>query len=336
MMTAETPVKIEPSDASGRLMVAGVLEILLGCLLFFVVATMGAVLAAYANGNGSAPGQLAPNILVKALMIDVLIAVAFVWVGVGLARAQRWAWALTVSASWVWLALGSVMFVHVILTVPATSAALTDKATMPPGFALLMRIVPIATSAFTYLVVPGVLLALCHHGSVRATCERRDPRTRWTDRCPLPVLALSLLFAFSMSSPFSMSDCLPVFGIYLSGAAGVAVAVLVACLMAWLAWGTYRRQPAAWWVALVVAVVGTADMFVMYAAMDLSEMYQKMGMPAEQIEPLQKAGLFALLSRYGPWLTLASGIGFLAYLAFVRRYFGSAEVPSPSVVTGFE
>ena len=32
---------------------------------------------------------------------------------------------------------------------------------------------------------------------MRATCLRRDPKARWTDRCPMPVLALSILTAWS-------------------------------------------------------------------------------------------------------------------------------------------
>jgi hypothetical protein len=315
-------------------MVAGMFEVLLGCLLFFVVAVMGAMLAAAVNAKGSPFGQSRPTILVQALVMDVLIAVVLVWVGIGLGTARRWAWTLTVAFSWVWLAGGVVAFVYSILMAPATMAPLSDQAKLPPGFVTSMRIMSMAITACMYLVIPGALLALCHHESVRATCERRDPKIRWTDRCPLPVLALSLALAFSTTSLVSMSACLPVFGIYISGVAGVAVAVLIACLMAWLAWGTYRLQPVAWWGALVVAVVGTADSVVLYAAMDLSEMFKKMGLSAADTERVQKAGLFDGLSRYGPWLSVASGIGLVGYLIFLRRYFFGAKVPAPESAMG--
>jgi hypothetical protein len=315
-------------------MVAGMVEVLLGCLLFFVVAITGAMLAAHVSGKGSPFGESSPNILVKALVIDVLVAVVLICVGIGLGTARRWAWALTVAWSWVWLVVGAVSFVYVSLTARATQAAVAVNAKLPEGLTTFMWIVPIATSVLMYFVIPGALLALCQRESVRATCERRDPKIRWTDRCPLPVLPLSLIDAFSVSSAFSMSTCLPVFGIYVSGSAGVAVAVLMACLFAWLAWGTYRLKPAAWWGALVVVVVGTADGVFAFAAMDMSEMYKTMGITAELLESMRKAGLFDILSRYGPWLTLTSGLAALGYLMFLRRYFFRAKVPAPESALG--
>jgi hypothetical protein len=58
-------------------------------------------------------------------------------------------------------------------------------------------------------------------------------------------------------------------------------------------------------------------------------MYKKMGMPADQIELMQKAGVLDILSRWGPWLGVAGGIVWLGYLLFVRRYFFRGEVPAP-------
>jgi hypothetical protein len=329
MATTDQSVTTNSPDRIGRLMVAGMILVLLGCLLFFVVAMMGAMLAANAHAKGSPFGESSPGILVKALVLDVLIAVALIWVGIGLGTARRWAWTLTVAWSWVWIAMGAVSIVYVILTIPATQAAVAEKAGLPPGFTTLMSIVPILISAGLYFVLPAALLVLCQQESVRATCERRDPKLRWTDRCPLPVLAVSLMFAFSVSSLFSLATCLPVFGLYITGAAAVTAAVLIAGVFAWLAWGTYRLQPAAWWGALVVAVVGMADAVFTFAAMDVAVMYKEMGMSAEMVEAMQKAGLFATFSRYGPWLSLASGIGSLGYLIYLRRYFFRTPTPTP-------
>ncbi len=215
----------------------------------------------------------------------------------------------------------------------ATQAAALEKPGCRRGFTTFLWIMPIAISVLMYFVIPGLLACPVPRESVRATCERRDPRSAGPTTVPCPCL-LSLLYAFSVISAFSMSACLPVFGVYLSGSAGVAVAVLIACLFAWVAWGTYRLQPAAWWGALVVVVVGTADGVFAFAAMDISEMYKKMGIAAEMLESMRKAGLFDILSRYGPWLSLTSGLAALGYLMFLRRYFFGAKVGAPESALG--
>ncbi len=69
-------------------MVAGMFEVLLGCLLFFVVAIMGATLAP-CRREGVALWDSSPNILIKALVMDVLMAVVLIWVGIGLGTAGR-------------------------------------------------------------------------------------------------------------------------------------------------------------------------------------------------------------------------------------------------------
>jgi hypothetical protein len=148
---------------------------------------------------------------------------------------------------------------------------------------------------------------------------------------------MSLFFAFgvvSLLSPATWQWTLPLFGIHLSGAAGAAIAVLIAGVNAYLAWGTYRLKPAAWWAALVVTVVGSADLVLVTATTDLFEMYKKVGLPAEDIEIMRKAGLFDSMSRWEPWLGAVGAIACVGYLLFVRRYFFGAKVPAPESALG--
>jgi hypothetical protein len=50
-------------------------------------------------------------------------------------------------------------------------------------------------------------------------------------------------------------------------------------------------------------------------------MYEKMRMPAAQLEMLRKSGLIEALSRWMPWMGLVFGVIWLGYLLYVRRYF---------------
>ena len=252
MSTNQAPAPVGFPDRSGRLMVAGVFEIVLGGFCLLLATMMGALLAA--QGHLQLQPFQGPSLpaLLSSVVIYLLAAVVFVCVGIGLARARRWAWAMTVAWSWVWLVLGAVAVVLICLMGQGIWAATAEKGKLPPQAASAMRIASTVVFTCAYVGVPGILLALCHHKSVRATCERRDAKTRWTDRCPLPVLALSLMFAFSFLSMFSLAAyrwTFPLFGSSVSGATGAALAVLIAVVLAYLAWGTYRLQPAAWWCA---------------------------------------------------------------------------------------
>jgi hypothetical protein len=78
---------------------------------------------------------------------------------------------------------------------------------------------------------------------------------------------------------------------------------------------------AAWWGTLLLLSAGTLNMVVTFSRTDLMEMYEKMGMPADQLEMIQKTGIVESMSHWGPWMGLVGGAAWLGYLLYVRRYF---------------
>ena len=124
-----------------------------------------------------------------------------------------------------------------------------------------------------------------------------------------------------MSSVVAYGCVMPLFGVFISGAAGAVVILLIALVLAYLAWGTYRLQMAAWWGTLLLGIAGTLNMVVTFSRTDLMAMYEKMGMPADQLEMMRKTGFVELMSHWGPWMGLVSGAVWLGYLLYVRRYF---------------
>jgi len=313
-------------DRSTRLLILGAFQVLLGCLcgLFALMMLMVAV-SGQAPGAQPQPRQAMNMQTAFPGIFYLLLAVAFIWVGVGLARARRWAWTLTVVLSWMWLIMG--LFSMVAFTFfmgPETWAAIAQQGKMPPEAVMAMRITAGAFLTCTYILLPGVFVIFCNHQSVRATCQRRDPKVPWTDRCPMPVLALSIIHAFAFASMFSVVPygcVMPIFGVFLSGAAGAVVLLLIELVLAYLAWGTYRLQMAAWWGTLLLWIAGTVNMVVTFARTDLMEMYQKMGMPADQLEMIRKSGVVEAMNRGAPWIGLVVGAAWAAYLIYVRRYF---------------
>jgi hypothetical protein len=314
MSTAQPPTatSVYP-DRSTRLMLLGIFQVLLGCLCG-LMAVMMVALSLVGPMDRAPQGQpMNSQMMVPAMVFYFPLAVAFIWLGIGLVRAHRWAWTLTVVLSWMWLIMGVVSLVMFEFFIE-----------MPPEVPTGVRIFLGAVIATMYILVPGVFLVLCHHESVRATCQRRDPKIRWTDLCPMPVLALSIMLAVSvvsMSSVLAYGCVLPVFGFLISGAAGAVAIVLIALVLSYLALGTYQLQMSAWWGTLLLGITGTLNMVVTCLRTDLIEMYQKTGMTTDQLEMMRKTGFVQSMSQWGPWMALVGGAGWLGFMLYVRRYF---------------
>ena len=118
-----------------------------------------------------------------------------------------------------------------------------------------------------------------------------------------------------------MGSVISIFGTLLSGLVGTGVVLLLALVLAYLAWGTYRLQMAAWWGTLLIGIAVAANMAITYWRGHLMDMYEKMGFPADQMDLIRKSGIVESMSRWGPWLALAGGAVWLGYLLYVRRYF---------------
>jgi hypothetical protein len=323
---AATPVL---PDRSFRLMLFGIFQIVLGGLCGLMGLMMFAVTALGPAARAPQGQAMDAQSMIPAMAFYVVLAVGFIWLGIGSVKARRWAWTLTVVFSWMWLIMGVLAFAAFVVFVgPMMSAAMPQQANVPPE-ALAMTIVMIriisgAVVAGIYVLLPAIFLIFCQRESVRATCQRRDPKTRWTDRCPMPVLALSILLAFSVvSMPSAMvyGPVVPLFGIFASGPAGWAVILLVTLVMAYLAWGAYRLQMAAWWGMLLLCIVGAVNMAVTFSQRDVMEMYEAMRIPAAQLEMMRKSGMIEMMSRWMPWMGLVGGAVWLGYLLYVRRYF---------------
>jgi hypothetical protein len=308
-------------DRSTRLIVLGIVQILLGCLCGLLAVLMVAV---NSLGQMAKPPHAQPMTtaaMIQVMVIYLSLAVTLIWLGIGLARARRWAWTLTVLLSWIWLIIGAIASVTVVFFMGKAFEGVAQQGKLPPGALMAMRITAGSVVAFIYILLPAVFLLLCQHESVRATCRRKDPKIRWTDRCPMPVLALSILLAWSivsMSTLVAYRCAVPLFGVIISGAAG-AVAILLIALV--LAWGTYRLQRTAWWGTLLLGIVGTVNTVVTFSRIDLMKFYETMGMPADQLEMIRKMGIAEFMSHGGLWLAIAGGAAWVGYLLYLRRYF---------------
>jgi hypothetical protein len=311
-------------DRLGGLVAFGIIEILMGLgacvmglLIFFVSATL--------MKDQAAPPK-------AGILLYLVIGALLIWLGIGALLARRWARALNLIFGWFWLVVGLVAGATLLFTLPSM---LDHMGQSLPGsgesrFVKWFTLVFVGLfSLVFYVLIPGAMVLFYRSPHVKATCEARDPKTRWTDRCPLPLLALSLMYGFGVLFLLIFMPAygfiFPFFGTLLSGAPGALAVGVTALLVAYSSIGFYRLQSLAWWVALGISLVGFASSFVTFSQIGLLEIYQRMGFPAQQIEAIRKTGL--LDSNFILVQLSLSAVLTVGYLLWARKFLKRSEVP---------
>jgi uncharacterized membrane protein len=309
----------EYRDRTTGLIVFGILEILFGffCWLFVPLLLLSMAFASRRGGAPVPPFGIAPAVAVYSLGGTVLI-----WLGIGSVLGRRWARALWVCVSGVGLAAGVLAIPFgvyaTVVNLPQTMAASARGRTLSTP---LVQLIVLGFLVLFYVLIPGTLFLFYRSPHVKRTCEAKDPKERWTDRCPLPVLALSLFTALGggmvlMILPFF--DKFPVFGLIARGATGTALMVAYAATMLYVAWGLYRLRIGAWGLFLVVLTLVTLSGIMTVWHYDMRELYMKMG-----FEP-GMAARAGELAQGMKWMNLIWFLPWLGWVLYVRRYFAKA------------
>lgn len=314
-------------DRSTGLVVFGILTILLGCLagLFVPLMLVGQMASAKATG---APTPI--STILPAMFTYGILAVALVWLGIGSIMARRWARALLLIFSWSWLVMGLFVLVFMAFLMPKMLANLPSSGTtghpaMPPAVIAGMMVGMFLVFGVIFVILPAVWTFFYNSRHVKATCETRDPVTRWTDACPLPVLGFCLWLAFSVPMmlimPLAGHGVMPFFGMFLTGVPGTMLCLVIAVIWSYAAWSLYKLEQRGWWLILIALCVFMVSAFVTFARHDMMEMYRLMGYPEVQIEQIQKSGL--LVGNRMTWLMACSMLPFLGYLLFIKKFLRS-------------
>ncbi len=310
-------------DRSTGLKIFGILTIGLGGLaaLMCLLMILGAVIQ-------TTTAHVPFSTILPGLIIYGVVAVALVWLGIGSFLAKRWARALMIIFSWSWLIVGIlaiIMMAFVLPKIAANASALQGSSHGPPIGNMLYVIFAIefVIFAFLFIVLPAIWTYFYSSHHVKGTVHWRDPQPDWTDACPLPVLAFCLWMLFYALTVLSMivtaHGVAPFFGIFITGLAGRTYYVGLAAIFLIAASLLYRVDLRGWWLSLFGFLVFVISGIITYSYHDISDLYRLMDYPEDQIQQMQKLGIFDGHSM--AWVTGACLVPFLGYLIFIRRYF---------------
>jgi hypothetical protein len=177
------------------------------------------------------------------------------------------------------------------------------EATQPPGPSkFLSWLIPAGFSA--------ALVAFYGQPGAQSTCDLRDPTGRWTDRCPLPVLACGCLlvyYAWGYLLDFGFGRPMPLAGISSGGSSARVLWLVLAACTFYAAWGVYRCNRQVWSLYLAVLILFN---FLTFVAL------------------VRASQLTGLTPEVGSaiWNTAAGAFVGIGYLVYARFFFGKAEV----------
>jgi len=324
-MNADGPLVAQTApaykDRRTGLLVFGILKILLGAFFGLMVPLMilGMTLAARAE-----PDAVNLRMMIPGVAFYLVAAVVLIWLGIGSIKARRWARALTLILAWFWLATGVVGSVFTAVLMPKSMGLGAGGAQgIPPEAQAIAMATTLGVLLVGFILIPGALVLFYRRADVKTTCEALNPTRSWTDTCPLPVLALSLLLWVGGGAMLLMPLCgmgvLPLFGALLGGWPAGILFVVVGIVWVWAGWAAYRQRIVGWWVALVCVVLFGVSATITFARVDVLEMYRLMGYTEKQLEMLrqynfQKGATMVLM-------VLGGAVPWILFLLWVRKYF---------------
>jgi hypothetical protein len=310
-------------DRRTGLLVFGILSILLGA--FFALSVPMSVFGMIVGSRQLAqPVSWAQGL--PSMVQMMVLATALISLGIGSIKARRWARALMLCGGWIGLVAGVISCAMLPWMLGSMRVAMEQQPGMeqlPPAFLQIMMIVIGVMVGVFYVAIPLAVVLFYRSPHVKLTCEARDPVERWTDRCPLPVLAAVLVLGYTA---FAILTVLPqfrgaflFFGTILTGAPALALWAVLLGVMVWAAIGFHRLDLRAWWGYVVLMIFFGINLLVSFSRVSLLDFYRAAGMSDGQLALVEK---MPFAQGGAVWaMMLPSGVLLLGYLVYLHRYF---------------
>jgi len=246
----------------------------------------------------------------------------FIVMGLASIKARRWARALLLVGAWMAIFFGTLALALILYVFPEMYSIIADSGSFSPTASLGMLYFSVFVLVLLQLVFPVFGIVFYGSASVRATCERINPEPSWTDRHPLPLIAMTFISAtgcLSIVIAAPSNYVVFLFGHMVDGLPGFAVVALVSVACGYVGWGAFTRRMHAWWGAYALVFLISASLMLTFSEMDMASIYACMGHSDGQIENLQR--FYPFSSAMLTYMACVWGIMACIYLLWVRDCF---------------
>lgn len=341
--------KTEFRPKNGAILATGILLGLTGLMMLgagFLTLFQTFAMQQIAKADPKAMSELAgmQDMMWTASLINLLfyggLGLLFLAVAYGCITYRRWARPFALTLGWGWVFMGITMLVSLSVmmggikemmgrAMEKAAKSSPSEAAMPQmdGIFTVIMVIYFVMIFLFLIALPTVILWLQWGDDVRRTYESRDRKVRWTDRQPAPLIgmtiAAALFAACSVPSFFLMQS--PLMKAFLPGGPLKYAWPLIPFVWAYVAWGSYRRQIAAWIVAVLALVAGVWFGFSAMSGTDWEMFFKQMGIPERDLGDLVTLSKEIYTpSRMGV-LMIGAMLPTFGFLIWVLRYFRCAR-----------
>jgi len=303
-------------DHSTGLIVFGTLEIILGIMAF--ASAMLLLILVSSTGLG---GMKAVHFWIAMGFLFYMTG-WFCVMGMGSIKARRWVRTLILVGSWMAVFFGTLALALVLHLLPWVYNLLADSGILSPQSALAVLYTGLSVLITLQLIFPLATILFYSLKGVQATCERRNPDPSWTDRCPLPLMAMGFVSGLGVSTVLlgaTTNYVVFVFGRIWTGVPGFIIVAAIAAACGYVGWGAFTRRKQAWWAAYAIILLTSSSMMLTFAELDMDHLYERMGYSLDQIVHLQQ--LQAASPAVLTFVTCIWGVMACTYLVWVRDCF---------------
>jgi hypothetical protein len=237
---------VVPEIKRGVPIFTGVVQLLIGGFAFLTVLILAAITAATANmTDGFDQRQL-----YLAVPVYLGIAAFFILMGIGSLKIRTWARNIMLIVSWFTLIMGILVIVFAALVMPnLINQMLGQVGGIEGAFLRLVIFMVDFTLFFIFIAIPGMFVILYSLKSVKQSFALADPDSNWTDRVPLPILAITLFMWITAASSLLqvlIGTLFPFFGFLLPRLSSRVLWFAFAALSFYLGLLVYWRRLSGW------------------------------------------------------------------------------------------
>ena len=285
----------------GLLIGVGIVELLFAAFLLLMLLLMGFsfVMTLFLDQSE----QLYPaGSVAYVIIIYGGMCAFFVVMGIGTIRGKTWARKIMLVVSAFWFLTGLMTLLFSLFAMNPLFDMMDTMSGLPIG-----GIIKAVMTVFLVIFFVLLLALMCRVNvspDVKRTFDTLDEQKHWTDRMPLPLLAVFMFVVFvglSLLSSVFMPVPFMFFGAPMSGPQGKGLWLLSAVLLFFFAYLLFKKRKAGWIGSLALYSFFSLTTIVTIISKGLSAYYQDAGMyvpsPAE-LELIDS--MFASLERALP------------------------------------
>jgi hypothetical protein len=264
---------------------------------------------------------------------------SLIWIGIGSCLGKRWVRPLVLIGCVVCIVIGSLSVIPMIYSVtavfmkpaatsPPSAPMFAPGAPPPPMLTAISMSIGIIFAIGMLVIAPMFMYLFYRQQSVKASLETTDPKPRWTDNIPLPILgwAIGSVVIGAGQITSSAAGVFPFFNEIITGIPAITAMCAIGVLLIIGGLLSYRRSELGWAITLAVLVFLAVSAVVFCVRGDSTE-YQKIIMsnfapmlkststaPGGRTTTFSNPGLTAAPPMIVPALSYMLAVGFGLWL----------------------